>query len=101
MTLEEQFHKDMESIYFTSKREIGYNPTRFIQLVAQKHGVPAAKQLIAKSGGTYGFEILWEKHRLDLSVENLVLQEKYSSLFTEEEKQICRKRLQEFGYNLN
>lgn len=52
--------------------------------------IPPAKQLISKSGGTYGFEILWDNNRLDLSVEVLVLKSEYQELFTEEERKICR-----------
>ena len=94
-----KFNRSMEEIYFKAKEEIGYTPTRFMQLLSQQGGIKTAKQLISKSGGTYGFEVLWEKHRLDLSVEYLVLQDEYSSLFTEEEKSICRKRLNDFGFN--
>jgi len=57
-----------------------------------------AKILIAKDGGTYGFEVLWENKRLDLSVEAYVLKAEYDDLFTMEEKKLCRERLRNFGY---
>ncbi len=69
-----------------------------MQIVSQKGGLQAAKQLIAKEGGTHGFEVLWENKRLDLSVEALVLRLEYESLFTEEERKLCRERLKQFGY---
>ena len=56
----------------------------------------AAKQLIAKEGGTYGFEVLWENKRLDLSVEALVLKPEYEALFTDEERILCRNRLEKY-----
>lgn len=90
----------MKNIYFTAKKELGYNATRFMQLVAQKGGLQAAKQLISKEGGTYGFEVLWENNRLDLSVEALVLKDEYAELFTSAERDICRNRLKEFGYEI-
>ena len=96
--MEYQFHEDMNNIYLTAKKELKYNATRFIQLVSREGGLKAAKQLIAKSGGTYGFEVLWENNRLDLSVEALVLRHEYQELFTDEEREICRSRLKEFGY---
>ncbi len=71
------------------------------RLVAREGGLKAAKQLISKSGGTYGFEVLWENNRLDLSVEALVLKPEYNDLFTDEEREICRKRLIEFGYKFD
>lgn len=97
--LENRFHEDMKSIYFTAKRELKYNASRFFQLISKEGGLKAAKQLISKSGGTYGFEVLWENKRLDLSVEALVLRPEYHELFTMEEREICKNRLKEFGYN--
>ncbi len=99
-TLESQFNQDMIEIYHICRNELGYKPNRYLQLVYQKGGLQAAKQLIAKQGGTYGFEILWENKRLDLSVEALVLKPKYSELFTFEEKEICRKLLKEYEYEI-
>jgi len=58
-------------------------------------------KLISKSGGTYGFEVLWENNRLDLSVEALVLRLEYQEFFTDEEREICRNRLEEFGYKID
>lgn len=97
-TIEKKFNEDMKNIYFTAKRDIGYTATRFVQLVSQKGGLQAAKQLIAKEGGTYGFEVLWENKRLDLSVEALVLKSEYETLFSDEERMICKDRLEKFGY---
>lgn len=99
-TLENKFHEDMKNIYFTAKKELKYNASRFFQLVSREGGVRAAKQLISKSGGTYGFEVLWENKRLDLSVEALVLRPVYHELFTTEERETCRNRLKEFGYEI-
>jgi hypothetical protein len=96
--LEKKFNTDMQQIYIRAKKELKYNATRFMQLVSEIGGLQAAKQLITKDGGTYGFEILWENKRLDLSVEAHVLKPEYSVLFSNEEIDICRKRLEEFGY---
>lgn len=96
--LEKKFNDDMQQIYFRAKKELKYNATRFMQLVSEKGGLLAAKQLIAKDGGTYGFEVLWENKRLDLSVEAHVLKPEYRELFSNEEIEICRNRLKEFGF---
>jgi len=95
---ETKFNQDMRNIYVTAKEDLGYTASRFMQLVSQKGGLQAARQLILKEGGTYGFEVLWENKRLDLSVEALVLQPEYESLFSDEERMLCRNRLEEFGY---
>ena len=97
-TLEQSFNNDMKNIYITAKKDLGYNATRFLQLLSQKGGVEAARQLIAKDGGTYGFEVLWEAGRLDLSVEALILDPKFHSLFSEAERKLCRERLSLHGY---
>lgn len=96
--LEKQFSEDMKNTYLTAKKELKYSASRFWQLVTEKGAVQAARILIAKNGGTYGFEILWEHGRLDLSVEAHVLKPQYEELFTDEERLICRDRLESFGF---
>lgn len=39
MTLEKQFEQEMIGIYMTAKKECGYNPTRFLQLISTKGGI--------------------------------------------------------------
>lgn len=46
--LEKKFNKDMINIYYEAKKELNYNATRFLQLITEKGGVRAAKQLISK-----------------------------------------------------
>lgn len=97
-SLENKFNAAMQNIYKTAKKELGYNATRFLQVISEKGGLEAAKILIAKDGGTYGFEVLWEHKKLELSVEAHVLKDEYRELFTEDERKICKERLEEFGY---
>ena len=96
--LEKRFEQEMIDIYMTAKKECGYNASRFLQMLGAKGGLVAAKQLISKPGGTDGFTTLWEHGRLDLSVEAHVLKTEYAELFTDEERRICRERLEQFGY---
>lgn len=96
--LKKQFHREMIKGYETTKKECGYNATRFIQDVSQNGGYAVAKKLISKSGASEGFTKLWEYHRLDLSVEATVLRPEFYPLFSEEERQRCRKRLEQYGY---
>lgn len=35
-SLEKKFNADMHNIYITAKKELGYNASRFMQLVSQK-----------------------------------------------------------------
>ncbi len=96
--LEKRFEQEMIDIYMTAKKECGYNASRFLQMLGAKGGLTAAKQLISKPGGTDGFTTLWEHGRLDLSVEAHVLKAEYAELFTDEERRMCRERLEQFGY---
>ncbi|HHX50052.1 MAG TPA: DUF2089 family protein [Clostridia bacterium] len=98
--LEKRFNEDMKNIYLTAKKELGYNATRFLQLLSDKGGVKAAKILIAKDGRTDGFEILRNHKRLDLSVEAHVLKPEYNELFTDEERKMCRERLERYGFKI-
>lgn len=98
--LEKRFEQDMLNIYTTAKKECGYNATRFLQMIGVKGGLVTAKQLINKEGGTEGFTTLWMCHRLDLSVEAHVLKPEYRDLFTDEDRKMCRGRLEKFGYKI-
>ena len=94
--LEKQFDREMQDVYTSAKQECGYNATRFLQMLSKNGGVQTAKQLIKKEGGTYGFSVLWEKNRLDLTVEARVLKPEYHDLFSDDDRAICRERLKQF-----
>ena len=98
--LEKRFEQDMIEISRSAKKECGYNATRFLQMISVQGGLATARQLIRKPGGTDGFTTLWEHGRLDLSVEAHVLKPEYAELFTDEERRMCRERLEEFGYRV-
>jgi 5-methylcytosine-specific restriction enzyme A len=99
LDLRKEFHKDMIAIYQNAKKECGYNATRFLQMVAAQDSVTVAKSFI-HTKPTEGFTTLWELGRLDLTVEALMLQPKYASLFTDEEREVVRERLKEYGYRV-
>lgn len=97
--IEKQFNDDMMHIYVTAKKELGYNATRFLQMISKYGGLSTAHKLIATEGGTEGFTKLWEYGRLDLSVEAHVLKPEYEVLFSEEERNMCRERLKSYGWS--
>jgi hypothetical protein len=49
---------------------------------------------------TGGFSFLWEHGLLKLSVENLVLRPEWAELFTDEEKALARRKLEEAGFQV-
>ena len=97
--LEIEFHKDMIDIYRKAKEECGYNATRFLQMVSNDGGIKTAKKLLATAEPSDGFTELWRNHRLDLTMENLVIKLKYRSLYTEQEIEIAQERLASYGFS--
>ena len=95
---EMQFYRAMLGIYERAKEKCGYNATRFLGMIAEKGGLRTAKILLATGKPSDGYIALWESDRLDLTVESLVLGPEFTSLFTEEEKQVARDRLVDYGY---
>jgi hypothetical protein len=95
--LERSFHRAMISVYEDAKREIGYNASRFLQMVSAQGGLATAKQLLRSSMVSDGFTALWERGRLDLAVESLVLRPEFAPLFTDEERELAASRLEEYG----
>ncbi|AQT43237.1 hypothetical protein BBC0178_017850 [Bartonella apihabitans] len=85
-SLEDEFHKEMLAIYDKTLHEVGIRLPRFKQMVERNGGVKAAKKLLHSNSVSTGFSKLFEKGRLDLTVESLVANnEKWHPLFTEEE----------------
>jgi len=95
--LELEFDRAMRDIYRTASTECGYRPTRFLELINKGGALLAAKQLLHQPGHSEGLTKLWKLNRLDISMEALVLQSKWNSLFTEDELAIARKRLNGLG----
>ena len=93
MATEAEFHQEMLSLYRRTGVATGYWPSYFLRSVRQDGGLAVAKKLLAKPTGT-GFEKLEEVKRMDLSVEYLVVREHYAHLFTPEELEIARQRLE-------
>lgn len=80
------------------RAELRYNPRYFRVMVTQHGALEAARRLLHAPAVSDGFVSLWERQRLDLAVEALVVDERFAHLFTEEELTVARKRLDDFGY---
>ena len=94
-SLEDEFHKEMLAIYDKARDELGIRLPRFKQMVERNGGVGAAKKLLHSNSVSTGFSKLFEKGRLDLTVESLVANnEKWHPLFNQEEIRKAKARLQ-------
>jgi hypothetical protein len=68
----------MIAIYETAKRELAYNATRFLQMISEEGGLAAARQLLWSPKPSEGFTTLWERGRLDLTVEAHILRDEFT-----------------------
>lgn len=94
-----EFDEEMMNIYHRALSETGYKATRFQQMLFKYKGLETARILIHSDTVSDGYTALWERKRLDLTVEATIIDnEKYHSLFSEEELKICRKRLRKYDY---
>lgn len=97
---ESEFHREMVEGVDRLKREIGYNPVRFSQMVAESGAPEVARQLLKGRDASDGFTTLWEASRLDMSLEAAVLLPWYEPLFTSAQRSIARRRLTEHGFDV-
>lgn len=93
-----RFDAAMMDVYVRAKREAGYDAKLYLRMLSEHGGLGTAKRLLASSGVSEGFVALWERKRIDLAVENVVLRSEFASLFTEDEREVARRRLSEYGY---
>jgi hypothetical protein len=97
--LEDEFDERMQKVYLDGKREGRFSAPLFAELLKKHGGLETARRFIHSADYAAGFTKLWERERLDLTVEAVILQEaKWHPLFTAEEIEVCRKRLRDYGY---
>jgi hypothetical protein len=96
--LEQRFDAAMMNVYRRALSECHYNATRFLQMLYDHRGLETARILLHASDVSDGYVALWERKRLDLTVEAVVLAEEWRPLFTDQEREIAQKRLAEYGY---
>ena len=93
----EAFDEAMFLIYQRARTEAKYNATRFLQMLDEHRGLETARMLIRSSSVSEGYTALWERGRLDLTVEAVVSDDpRWHSLFTPDELAICKKRLADY-----
>ncbi|NDL57012.1 hypothetical protein [Phytoactinopolyspora mesophila] len=92
-TAERHFHAAIVNGAERLKHEIGYNPTRFTQMIGDHGAIEAARHLLRGPTASDGFTTLWEHGRLDVSVEAFVLLPWYRGPFTDAETEAAERRL--------
>jgi hypothetical protein len=98
-SLSKHFDGAMFEIYQRAKSEAGYTATIFFNMVSDRGGLDTAKYLINSPKESDGYTALYERGRLDLTVEAMVIENKrWHELFTDEELGKARLRLKKYGY---
>jgi hypothetical protein len=97
-SLAREFDSAMLGIYQRALSEAHYKATRFLQMVHENGGVETASRLLPHM--SEGFAELWQRNRLDLTVEALVIQPKWRPLFSSEQLDAAEQRLRECGYGM-
>lgn len=73
--------------------EIGYIPSRFEQMLEEKHSVEVAIGLVKSGDLQYGIKQLTKLKRQDLTIEAIMLEDRFHELFHEELRKTARWRL--------
>jgi hypothetical protein len=92
------FERAMKDVYIRAKNEANYTATYFVGMLSNYGGLGTAQRLLASTEVHTGFTALYERGRLDLTVEALVVQAQFASLFTDQEIEVARQRLDQLGY---
>ena len=93
MATKADFHNEMLSLFRRTGMATGYWPNYFLRSVRKDGGGAVAKKLLAPNQTSTGFDRVVEERRADLSVEAIVLEDRYSHLFTLAELDEARERL--------
>lgn len=96
--IELELFNDMIKIFREIDIQYNYKEAGFFQMIQTDGAIRTAKEIINKADVTEGFIKLAEDNRLDLSLEAIVIKDKYKEVFTNEERKICLKRLKKYGY---
>ena len=88
----------MRNVYTRALREAGYNATVYLRMLTEHGPLDTARRLLSSPTISAGFTALWEKGRLDLTVEAIVLRSEFRQFFTDEEFETARERLEQLGY---
>lgn len=92
-----EFELALRETYDIARRH-GYPANYFLQMLEEYGGVETAKRLLVKSEPQEGLFKLWDLGLLKNSMEAVVVDEKFRSLFSAEQIAEARRRLEELGY---
>jgi hypothetical protein len=94
-----EFDEAMHDIYRRAHSEANYKAARFLEMLHEHRGLEAARILLHAPRVSEGYTSLYLQGRLDLTVEAVIHDNaKWHDLFSPEDLNICRTRLQDHEY---
>lgn len=93
-----EFTGAMLEIYRRTLTETGYRASLFFNMINEQGGYQTAMTLIHSSQPSDGYTALWQRRRLDLTVEALVLRPQWHSMFTDDDRRAAHRRLVDYEY---
>ncbi|MBO9497296.1 HNH endonuclease [Thalassotalea sp. G20_0] len=96
---EENFHITVIKLCEKTKSATSYNPRKFKSKALRIGAYRYAQEILDSNDDNWeGFTQLFINHRLDLSLEALVLDENWQSLFTRNQLETAQRRLKSVDY---
>ncbi len=98
MTLEDELNDALIDGYRRAGEEVGYWGTRYLQAIRRNGVLSTAQRMLRprSPGQRKGLDVLLEARRPDLTLEAIILQPRFSSLFDNAELAVARERLGEY-----
>ncbi len=94
----DEFAHRMTDIYRRALAETGYNAAYYRSMLAELGPLGTAHKLLTVPAISDGFAALWERGRVDLTVEAVVVEPQFAELFSNDEIAVARRRLEQFGH---
>lgn len=91
------FSQAMRAIYVEAKRQLGYDATYFLRMLSEQGPMRTAVQLVTSTSPSQGFSYLWERGRLDLTVEAVVVRPEFEPLFEDWVVRAATERIETYG----
>lgn len=93
-----EFTRALLDTYSRARTEARYNAPKFFDMLQERYGYDTALYLIHLTDPSIGFTALWERRRLDLTVEAVVLRPEWHHLFSDADRRAAYRRLAQYHY---
>lgn len=93
-----EFTRALLDTYHRAQSEARYNSRPFFKMLQEDYGYDTALYLTHLPLPSSGFTKLWERQRLDLTVEAVVLRPEWYHLFSDADRMAAYRRLKQYHY---